>query len=43
MSQVSNDLDDEIPFNLNAKEIKKNVPKPIFVHQEMSSSYLSYA
>ena len=47
LNQDNKDLDDEIPFlstmdkanNLNTK----NIFKPIFVQDEMSSSYLSYA
>ena len=45
VSQISNDMDDEIPFNIYAKtEVpeEKNI-KLISMHDEMSSSYLSYA
>ena len=45
LNQENSDLDDEIPFKFHGKNIVANNKsfKPIFVQDEMSSSYLSYA
>ena len=45
LNQDSSDLDDEILLNFMDKNIVENNKsfKPIFVQDEMSSSYLSYA
>ena len=45
LNQDNSDLDDEIPLKFHDKNNVENNKsfKPIFVQDEMSSSYLSYA
>ena len=43
LSQDNSELDDEIPFKLHGKNILEKNSLNLFVQDEMSSSYLSYA